>query len=99
MKRLCLVLAGTILAALTTLHASAAHAASFNYHGSLQDSGKPAEGSYDLELTLFTTASGGRAVGGPLLLYKVPRTRRAGFSVAADFGPLSNVNPVPRGWK
>jgi hypothetical protein len=26
-------------------------AASFSYHGSLQDSGKPAEGAYDIELS------------------------------------------------
>jgi hypothetical protein len=48
-------------AALIMLHLTTVQAATFSYHGSLQDSGKPAEGSYDLELTLYTAAGGGKA--------------------------------------
>jgi len=79
---------GAILAALCALSAGAAHGASFSYHGSLQDGGKPAEGSYDLELTLYTSASGGSAVAGPLLLHQVP-VHAGSFSAQADFGPLA----------
>jgi hypothetical protein len=65
-------------------------AATFTYHGNLQDSGRPAEGNYDLELTLYSAANGGSAIAGPLLLYNVPAHGGA-FSVEADFGPLSNI--------
>ena len=65
-----------------------AQAASFTYHGSLQDSGKPAEGSYDIELTLYSAASGGSVIGGPLVMYKVP-VHGGSFNTEADFGPLS----------
>jgi len=69
---------------------SAGRAATFTYHGNLQDNGKAAEGRYDLELTLYATAEGGSAVGGPLLLHAVP-VRAGGFNAEADFGPLANV--------
>jgi hypothetical protein len=90
MNRLRLASSSVFLAALIAFHPGAAQAAAYNYHGSLQDSGKPAEGSYDLELTLYTSPGGGSAIGGPLLLYKVP-VHAGSFSTAADFGPLANV--------
>ena len=77
-----------VLAALLALQFAAAHAATFSYHGSLEDSGKPAEGSYDLELTLYTSAQGGSAIGGPLQLHGVP-VHAGSFSTTADFGPLA----------
>lgn len=77
-----------MLALLLALQAGAARAATFSYHGSLEDSGRPAEGSYDLELTLYTSAQGGKAIGGPLLLHGVP-VHAGSFSTAADFGPLA----------
>jgi hypothetical protein len=90
MKLLRLFSFGIACAALTGFHPDAALAATFTYHGSLQDSGKPAEGSYDLELTLYTAASSGRAIGGPLVLYKVP-VHAGSFSTQADFGALADV--------
>lgn len=71
----------------TTANASAA---TFTYHGSLQDSGRPAEGRYDLELTLYSAASGGSAIGGPLILEAVP-VQGGNFSTEVDFGPLPDV--------
>lgn len=68
--------------------AGTAQAASFSYHGSLQDSGKPAQGSYDIELTLYSAASGGGVIGGPLVMYRVP-VAGGNFSTEADFGPLA----------
>lgn len=65
-------------------------AASFDYHGSLQDGGKPADGKYDLQLTLYSEASGGKVVGGPLILYAVP-VHNGSFDTQADFGPLTNA--------
>jgi hypothetical protein len=66
-------------------------AASFNYHGNLQDGGKPADGSYDLELTLYPAAQGGRVIGGPLVVYKVP-VHNGAFSTSVDFGALAQPN-------
>jgi len=67
----------------------AVKAATFSYHGTLRESGKPAEGNYDLELTLYSAANGGSAIAGPVTLYKVP-VHGSGFSVEADLGPLAN---------
>ena len=67
----------------------AAHA-SFVYRGNLQDAGRPAEGAYDLELTLYSAQQGGRLLAGPLSLHAVP-VHGGGFSVAADFGALSEA--------
>jgi hypothetical protein len=64
------LLSAALVAALI-FGAGAIHAASFTYHGSLQDSGKPAEGSYDIELTLYSSPSGGSVIGGPLVMHKV----------------------------
>ncbi len=77
-------------AALIALQPGVAPAASFSYHGSLQDAGKPAQGSYDLELTLYSAPVGGKLIGGPLSLFKVP-VHGSNFSVEADFGPLTQV--------
>jgi hypothetical protein len=70
--------------------ASIAAAASFTYRGNLQDAGKPADGNYDLEVTLFSAAEGGRVIGGPLLLYAVP-VHNGNFSTEADFGSLAKI--------
>lgn len=65
-------------------------AASFNYHGTLRDGNKPADGKYDLELTLYSAATGGKIVGGPLILYSVP-VHNGSFNTEADFGPLADA--------
>jgi hypothetical protein len=70
-------------------------AASFNYHGNLQDGGKPANGSYDLELTLYSAAQGGRILGGPLVVYKVP-VHNGTFNTSVDFGVLAQ--PAGASW-
>ena len=81
----------TLLALALACQMGATQAATFTYHGNLQDSGRAAEGSYDLELTLYSAPSGGSAIGGPLTLNKVP-VHVGSFSVEADFGPLTK-NP------
>ncbi len=77
----------TALAAAIGLAAAAgtAQAASFTYHGSLQDGAQPAEGNYDLELTLYSAAIGGSVVAGPIGLYAVP-VHNGNFSTQLDFG-------------
>ncbi|MDR3389376.1 MAG: hypothetical protein P4L92_20215 [Rudaea sp.] len=85
MKRTLLALAMTAsLAASTGL----TQAATFTYHGTLQDFGRPAEGSYDIELTLYSAANGGSVIGGPLIMNQVP-VHHGSFSTRADFGPLA----------
>jgi len=79
----------TVLALAIACQCGVLNAATFTYHGNLQDAGKPAEGSYDLELTLYSAASGGSVIAGPVTMYKVP-VHDSGFSVEADFGPLAN---------
>jgi hypothetical protein len=65
-------------------------AATFNYHGNLQDAGKPANGRYDIELTLYSAADGGKAIAGPLTLYKVD-VHEGAFNAEAPFASLQNV--------
>ena len=84
-----------IFVASIALQVCAVQAATFTYHGTLQDSGKPAEGAYDLELTLYSASAGGQVIGGPLSLFKVP-LRGGSFNVDADFGPLTN--PAGPAW-
>jgi hypothetical protein len=78
-----------------SLFPTVAPAASFNYHGNLQDGGRPADGSYDLELTLYSAPQGGRVIGGPLMVYKVP-VHNGTFSTSVDFGALAQ--PVGTSW-
>jgi hypothetical protein len=76
--------------ALGLLATANAPAATFAYHGSLQDGGKPAEGKYDLELTLYSAANGGSAIGGPLTMNAVP-VQGGNFNTEADFGPQTKI--------
>lgn len=79
-------LAGALLLALSF---SAAHAASLTYQGNLQDGGKPANGNYDIRLTLYANQTGGAAIGAPVTLYGVP-VHDGTFSTEVDFGTAAN---------
>lgn len=79
-----LVLRAAIVAALG-MGAALAHADSFTYHGTLQDAGKPANGQYDLQLTLYSKQSGGTVLAGPVTLYGVT-VSKGNFSTNVDFG-------------
>ena len=57
----------------------------FTYQGRLVDAGVPANGAYDFELRLFTAASGGAAVGSPLVRDDVAVAGGL-FVVTLDFG-------------
>lgn len=63
---------------------SVANATPWTYRGTLNDGGKPADGSYDLRLTLMN-GSATRAVVQPITLYGVG-VRKGNFSVEVDFG-------------
>ncbi|MFI4969502.1 MAG: tail fiber domain-containing protein [Lysobacterales bacterium] len=92
MKRLTLYVA---LAATLGMGASLAQADSFTYHGSLQDAGKAANGSYDLQLTLYSAQSGGHVLAGPVTLYGV-RVTKGNFVTNVDFGAMTAL--TSQGW-
>jgi len=77
MKRTILTLA--LLAA-----TSALHAAPWTYKGTLSDGGKPANGQYDLRVTLLNDAKTA-SVASPITLYSVDVVDGS-FSVEVDFG-------------
>lgn len=76
----------SVLAACSTV----AHAVSFDYHGSLRDAERAADGRYDFELTLYSASTGGAVIAGPLTLNAVP-VRAGSFETLADFGPTSST--------
>ena len=73
----------------------AAHAESFTYHGSLQDAGEPANGRYDMELTLYSARDGGRVIAGPITVFGVEVTD-GNFVTPVDFGAMSPL--ASQGW-
>lgn len=67
--------------------AGAAYADTFTYRGYLEDGGSPAEGRYDLQLSLYADAEGARSLGVPIELTDV--TLRGGhFAVAVPMPAL-----------
>ena len=68
--------------------ATTASAQNFTYHGQLQDAGKAANGSYDLQLTLYSAAQGGSAIAGPITLYGVS-VKDGSFVSEVNFGPTA----------
>lgn len=80
----------TLILILSLLSAGTAWAqtSTFTYQGRLQDGGVPANGSFDMQFTLFSVSSAGNPVGGPLTLTNVQATAGI-FSVGLDFGAAS----------
>ncbi len=70
------------------------HASSFNYHGTLQDAGQAANGSYEMRLTLYSAASGGSVLAGPTTVYGID-VKDGDFVTTVDFGPLALIS---QGW-
>lgn len=89
-----LVLRAAIAAALG-MGAALAHADSFTYHGTLKDAGRPANGQYDIQLTLYSKQNGGTMLAGPVTLYGV-RVTDGNFSTNVDFGPMTPM--TSQGW-
>ena len=89
-----LVLRAAIAAALG-MGAMLAHADSFTYPGRLQDGGTPANGRYDIQLTLYSKQSGGSVLAGPVTLYGVS-VSNGNFSTNVDFGPMTPM--TSQGW-
>jgi Chaperone of endosialidase len=83
-------LLSTVLLAALSIGTHAGYAATFNYHGNLQEAGNAANGAYDLELTLYSSPEGGKVLAGPLQMFAVP-VHDGSFSTQADFGVLTKV--------
>ncbi|MFK7884675.1 MAG: hypothetical protein AB8F26_10890, partial [Phycisphaerales bacterium] len=78
------ILVITLMTFMTTI-AWAQFDSSFTYQGSLQESGSPANGSFDFTFTLWNAATGGTQFGGPVVING--KTVTAGlFDVELDFG-------------
>src|SRR5436190_8163203 len=82
-----------LLLALLSAHGIAS-AAPWTYRGSLNDGGKPANGKYDLRLTLLDE-SGKRALGQPVTLVGVA-VRNGSFATDVDFGMDLSYAPAMR---
>jgi trimeric autotransporter adhesin len=62
-----------------------AQGTAFSYQGQLQNNGSPAHGTYNLQFSLYTVATGGAAVAGPVTTNGVSITNGL-FAVTIDFG-------------
>jgi hypothetical protein len=72
---------------LNAAHSTAfAQGTAFTYQGQLQNNGSLASGTYDLQFTLYTNATGGNSVTGPVTNSAVTITNGF-FTVTMDFGP------------
>ncbi len=74
----------TLFALVMLSTASLAHSATWTYRGNLNDAGRPANGQYDLRITLFDAAKTTR-IGNPVTLYSV-QVSDGNFAVDLDFG-------------
>ena len=70
----------------------ALHAAPWSYRGSLNDGGKPANGLYDLRVTLLNEAKTA-SLSSPITLYAV-QVVDGNFAVDVDFGIDLSASPV-----
>jgi hypothetical protein len=75
----------TIIAVMLCALKAGAQTTTFTYQGSLQASGMPANGNYDLQFKLFDLASGGVQQGSTLQLQNVAVANGI-FTVSLDFG-------------
>jgi hypothetical protein len=75
----------TVLGILAVVNSAPAQGTAFTYQGCLNDSGGPANGSYDLQFTLYNDATKGGSPGEPITLPAIPVTNGL-FNVTLDFG-------------
>jgi trimeric autotransporter adhesin len=74
-----------VLGVLLTTVLVRAQSTAVTYQGLLLDAGQPAEGSFDLQFSLFEADSGGDAIGGPVTQEGVAVSRGV-FTALLDFG-------------
>jgi hypothetical protein len=64
----------------------------FNYQGRLSDNGAPANGTYDLQFTIYDSLTGGSVVGGPIFI-RPTEVSNGLFTVTLDFGAGAFTGP------
>ncbi len=82
----CALLLVAIFALDSQLSTLSALGTAFTVQGRLNNNGTPANGTYDLRLTMYSAASGGTLIAGPITLTGVSVDNGV-FSVTPDFGP------------
>jgi hypothetical protein len=75
----------------TTLIITPAIAAPFTYQGSLQDGGTPANGAYDIRISLHNALVGGSQIG-PTLNFNGVSVNDGLFELEVDFGDVFDAN-------
>jgi hypothetical protein len=75
----------TLTALLFWVGAARAQTTTFTYQGKLTDGGSPANGTYDLQFTLFDAMAAGNQIGSTLTQSSVSITN-GGFTAQLDFG-------------
>ncbi len=89
MKQLHRIVAAVFLVAALNPYFSKANAqgtTAFAYQGQLNNNGVPANGSFDLQFTLYATNTGGVVIAGPLT-NSATAVSNGLFNVVLDFGP------------
>jgi hypothetical protein len=81
-----LLIAAALCSLFTAVNPAFAQGTAFTYQGRLNNSGSPANGSYDLAFTLYTTNVTGSAIAGPVTNTAVAVTNGL-FTTLVDFGP------------
>src|SRR5579862_2880791 len=78
----------------TMANSASAQGTAFTYQGRLNDGGNPANGTYDVQFTLFPASSGGSAIAGPIVKNGIGVTNGL-FTTTVDFG---GVFPGATNW-
>src|SRR5208337_1874780 len=87
MKTICALLVGTAVGGLFTSETPAfAQGSAFTYQGRLESGGNPANGTYNLAFTLFSTSTGGAPLAASVTNNAVNISNGL-FTVTVDFGP------------
>src|SRR5436190_1369104 len=85
-----------VLLVLISFSAANAQSTAFTYQGRLTDGGTPANGSYDLQFTLWDALSGGTQQPQPspvVVMRSSVAVANGIFTVQLDFGPSANAFP------
>src|SRR6266516_4624033 len=77
-----------VLALLAGINQAAAQGTAFSYQGRLNDSGSPANGSYDLRFTLYNASNNGAVFS--TLTNTATDVSNGLFTAALDFGGVFN---------
>ncbi|HEX5399893.1 MAG TPA: hypothetical protein VFY06_12690 [Verrucomicrobiae bacterium] len=95
MKNKILILIGAVLLSVAITTTLDAQTTAFTYQGRLLTTNGPANGSYDLQFTLFDAQANGNPLGTPWTNSAVAISNGL-FTVTVDFG--NRIRPRHAGW-